>query len=53
MPVQDKIWILTCCYDGFLRLWQVDLVNKISKIDKEAEAERNPFQIFDQISQSH
>ena len=34
-PLQDTIFIITCCYDGYIRLWEFNIADKICLIMKE------------------
>jgi len=34
-PLQDALYILTCCFDGYLRLWECRIGDRTSKIADE------------------
>lgn len=31
-PIQGVLYLLTCCFDGYLRLWECKIAEKTSKI---------------------
>lgn len=49
VPLNDKLYIVTCCYDGFVRLWQTDLVSGESDTLREIlinNSERSPSKVY-------
>lgn len=49
VPLSDKIYVVTCCYDGFLRLWEVSVKERECEIIKEIlinTFERSPNKVY-------